>query len=124
MLDIWEGEAPMLTTQTLLHSKVFGDYLFAAKPLEYRRAEWQELNKGKERSVRLIVRAMLGVPSAHHGEQEYAMWCFQFPENALLVAYLQRGTVMELLGANEEHKDLCEAVDFLITEVTARLKTL
>jgi len=114
----------MLTTQTLLHSKVFGDYLSAARPLEYRRAEWQELNKGKERSVRLIVRAMLGVPSAHHGEQEHAMWSFQFPENALLVAYLQRGSVTELYAANDEHKDLREAVDLLITEVGTRLKQL
>lgn len=115
----------MLTTQTLLHTKVFGDYLSSARPLEYRRAEWQELNKGRERSIRLIVRAMLGVPSAHAGEQEHAMWCFQFPEGSLLVVYLHRGTVVELAArVVEEEKELFEAVDFLHSEVATRLKQL
>lgn len=114
----------MLTTQTLLHRKVFGDYLSLARPLEYRRPEWLELNKGRERSVRLIVRAMLGVPSFHLGEQEHAMWCFQFPDEALLVVMTHRGTVIELHTRNEENKELKEVIDFLITEVGTRLKQL
>lgn len=114
----------VFTTQTFLHKKVFGDHLSQVRPLEYRRAEWHELNKGRERSVRLIVRAMLGVPSAHVGENEHAQWSFQFNSGALLVAYLLRGSVMELYGNQEEEQEFQEAVDFLITEVSTRLKQL
>jgi hypothetical protein len=115
----------MLTTQTFVQRKVFGNYLSGTRPLEYRRAEWQELNKGSERSVRLIVRAMLGVPSAHQGEQEHAMWCFQFPRGSLLVVHLHRGTVIDLNAAiGEDEKELIEPVDFFIDEVITRLKTL
>lgn len=114
----------MLTPQTLLHTKVFGDYLPAARPLVYRRPEWNELNKGRERSVRLIVRAMLGVPSAHQGEHEHAMWCFQFPDDGLIVLHLQRGTVCEIATHNEGNKEVVEALDFLIDEVSTRLKQL
>ena len=115
----------MLTTQVLLQKKVFGNFLSTTKPLDYRRQDWVELNKGRERSVRLIVRAMLGVPSAHQGEHDHAMWCFQFPKGSLLVAYLKGGTHMELAARkDEEEKELDEAVDFLIEEVTEKLKTL
>ncbi|MGE5674005.1 MAG: hypothetical protein ACM3XM_08955 [Mycobacterium leprae] len=120
----------MFTIQTLLQKKVFGNHLAGTKPLEYRRNEWQELNKGRERSVRLIVRAMLGVPSAHQSEQEHALWCFQFQTGSLLVVYLQRGTVIELAAKQEaeaeedKDKEIEEAVDFLIEEVTTRLRQL
>lgn len=114
----------MLTTQTLLHTKLFGDYLATAKPMVYRKPEWQELGKGRERTIRLIVRAMLGVPSAHHGEQEHAMWCFGFPSGAMLVAYLARGTAIELYTRGEEQKELQEAIDFFIGEVRERLKNV
>lgn len=112
----------MLTVQTLLHRKVFGDYLSQARPIEYRRPEWHDLNKGRERSVRLIVRAMLGVPSAHVGENEHAMWCFQFAEGGLLVAYMLRGSVIEFYTNNDSDASVREAVDFLIGEVQTRLK--
>ncbi len=112
----------MLTTQTFLHAKIFGDYLSSVRPITYRKADWQEISKGKERTVRLIVRAMLGVPSCHHGEQEHAMWCFAYPTGGMLVAYLARGTAIELYTRSEEDPALQEAVDFLITEVKERLK--
>ena len=116
----------MLTTQTLLQKKVFGNFVSQTKPLEYRRSEWQELNKGRERSVRLIVKSMLGVPSAHQGEQDHAVWCFQFPKGSLLTVYLQRGTVMELGAKLEEEgeAEVYEAVDFLLEEVSTRVKQL
>jgi len=115
----------MYTPQTFLHKKIFGDYLHAVRPLQYRRQEWQELNRGRERSVRLILKALLGVPSAHQGEQEHAMWCFQFPqEGGHLVVHLHRGTVAELSASSEEQREITEAVDFLIDEVAQRLKQL
>lgn len=114
----------MLTAQTLLQKKIFGNALSAAKPLDYKKAEWQELNKGRERSVRLIVKAMMGVPSAHVGEQEHAMWCFQFPKGSLLVVHIFRGTVVELAARQDDEAEIHEAVDFLIEEVSTRLKLL
>lgn len=117
----------MLTTQTLMQKKVFGNLLPETRPLEYRRPDWHELNKGKERSVRLIVRAMLGVPSAHQGEHEHALWCFQFPAGSVLVAYLHKGSVIELNARIVDERDdheIQEVVDFLIEEVTAKLRTL
>jgi hypothetical protein len=120
-----EVDEPLLTTQTFVQKKVFGNHLPVTKPLEYRRQEWLELNKGRERSVRLIVKAMLGVPSAHLGEQEHAMWCFQFPNGSLLVVHLHKGTVVELAARVEEESDeLEEPVNFLIDEVRERLKQL
>jgi hypothetical protein len=114
----------VLTTQTLLQKKVFGNFLNLARPLEYRKQDWQELNKGKERSVRLIVRAIMGVPSAHMGENDHAMWCFQLPKGSLLVVYLHRGTVVELAARLDEPKEVEEIVDFLIEEVSTRVKQL
>ncbi|HYF92203.1 MAG TPA: hypothetical protein VD969_08140 [Symbiobacteriaceae bacterium] len=114
----------MLTTQTLLQKKVFGNFLSLARPLDYRQQEWKELNKGRERSVRLIVKAMLGVPSAHLGESDHAMWCFQFPKGSLLVIYLHRGTVIELAARKDDDKELEEVVDFLVEEVSTRIKQL
>lgn len=114
----------MYTLQTFIHTKVFGDYLSLCKPLEYRRQDWQRLNRGRERSVRLIVRAMLGVPSAHHGEHEHAMWCFQFPKGSLLCVYLHRGTVAEIAVREADAEELQEAVDFLLKEIETRLKQL
>lgn len=115
----------MLTTQTLLQKKVFGNLLSATRPLEYRKQDWVELNKGRERSVRLIVKALLGVPSAHVGEQEHAMWCFQFPMGSLLVVHLHRGTVIELgVKPAEDPSELEEAIDFLLEEVGTRVKAL
>lgn len=114
----------MLTVQTLLHSKIFGDYVSHCKPLQYRQQEWKQLCHGRDRAVRLIVRAMLGVPSAHSGEQEHAMWCFQFANQSLLVAYVHKGHSLELAARGEGEPELIEAVDFLITEVGAKLKQL
>lgn len=115
----------MLTTQTFVQRKIFGNYLPGTRPLEHRRAEWRELNKGCERSVRLIVRAMLGVPSAHLGEQEHAMWCFGFPRGSVLVVHLHRGSVIDLNATiGEDENELIEPVDFFMDEVIARLKTL
>lgn len=114
----------MLTTQTLLQKKVFGNLLSLTKPLEYRRAEWQELNKGRERSVRLIVKAMMGVPSAHQGEQEHALWCFQFPKGSVLVVFLHRGTVIDLAARLDDPKEIEEVIDFLLSEVATRIKQL
>ncbi|HWI60545.1 MAG TPA: hypothetical protein VNT75_01765 [Symbiobacteriaceae bacterium] len=115
----------MLTTQTLLQKKVFGNFLSLAKPLDYRQQDWKDLNKGRERSVRLIIKAMMGVPSAHVGENEHAMWCFQFPKGSLLVVHLHRGTVIELAARKEdEPKEIEEVVDFLIEEVSTRIKQL
>jgi hypothetical protein len=114
----------VLTTQTFVQKKVFGNFLPVTRPLDYRRQEWQELNKGKERSVRLIVKAMLGVPSAHLGENEHAMWCFQYPNGSLLVVYPQKGTVIDLAAKVEDETELQEPVDFLIEEVRERLKQL
>lgn len=114
----------MLTTQTLLHKKVFGNFLAMVRPLEYRRADWLALNKGRERSVRLILKAMLGVPSAHQGEQEHAMWCFQLPKGSLVVLFMKGGTVMELSAKPVDDEEVQELADFLIAEATERLKTL
>jgi hypothetical protein len=119
-----EVESDMLTAQTLLQKKVFGNLLSAVRPLEYRRPEWLELNKGRERSVRLITKALLGVPSAHLGEQEHAMWCFQFPKGSILVVHLLRGTVIELSTKVDEPKEIEEAVDFLLEEIGNRVKEL
>ena len=114
----------MLTAQTLLHRKIFGNYQSVTKPLEYRLQDWKELNKGRERSVRLILKAMLGVPSAHMGEQEYAMWCFQFPKGSLLVVYIHRGTVAEIAAKQDDDTEIQEAMDFLLEEVSTKLKQL
>lgn len=119
-----EGTSSLLTAQTFLQRKVFGNHLPTARPLEYRRQEWLELLKGRERSVRLIIKALLGVPSAHLGENEHAMWCFQFPKGSLLVVYLHRGTVVELAARVEDEEELQEPVDYLLTEVRERLKLL
>lgn len=114
----------MYTMQTFVHTKVFGDHLSLCRPLEYRRQDWLALTKGKERSVRLIVRAMLGVPSAHLGENEHAMWCFQLPKGSLIVIYLHRGTVAEIATKVGEEHELNEAIDFLLQEIENRLKQL
>ncbi|HEY8347783.1 MAG TPA: hypothetical protein VIL07_11030 [Symbiobacteriaceae bacterium] len=114
----------MLTPQTLLQQKVFGNYLPLTAPLEYRRAEWRELIKGRERPVRLIIKSMLGVPSAHIGEHDHAMWCFRFPKGSVLVVYLHRGTVVEFAAKVEDGDEIREPVDFLIAEVRERLRRL
>lgn len=114
----------MLTTQTLLQKKVFGNLLSLARPLEYRLQEWKDLNKGRERSVRLIVKALMGVPSAHMGENDHAMWCFQFPKGSLLVIYLHRGTVVEIAARNDDQVEIEEAIDFILEEVSGRVKQL
>lgn len=114
----------MLTTQTFVQKKVFGNFLSACRPLEYRKQDWQELNRGRERSVRLIVKAMLGVPSAHVGEQEHAMWCFQLPKGSLLVVHIHKGTVTEMAAKVEDDAEVQESVDFLMEEVSTRLKQL
>jgi len=110
--------------QTFVHTKIFGNHLSACRPLEYRRADWQQLTRGRERSVRLIVRAMLGVPSAHQGEHEHAMWCFQLPKGSLIAVYLHRGTVAEISTQEVDADELHEAIDFLLEEVGNRLKQL
>lgn len=114
----------MLTTQTLLQKKVFGNFLALARPLDYRAQEWKDLNKGRERSVRLIVKALMGVPSAHQGENDHAMWCFQFPKGSLLVIYLHKGSVIEIAARKDEPGEVEEAVDFILEEVSGRVKQL
>lgn len=114
----------MLTAQTLLQQKIFGNFLPATTALEYRRTEWRELIRGRERPVRLIVKSMLGVPSAHVGEHDHAMWCFRFPKGSLLVVYLHRGTVVDFNAKVEDEAEIQEAVDFLMAEVEERLKRL
>lgn len=114
----------MYTPQTFVHTKVFGDQLSLCKPMEYRRPDWQQLTKGRERSVRLIIRAMLGVPSAHLGENEHAMWCFQLPKGSLITIYLHRGTVAEIATRSSDDEELQEAIDFLLEEIANRLKLL
>jgi len=114
----------VLTAQLLLQKKVFGNLLSLARPLDYRQNDWKELNKGRERSVRLICKAMLGVPSAHVGENDHAMWCFQFPKGSLLVIYLQRGTVTEIAARKDDPKEIEEVIDFLFEEVSTRVKQL
>ncbi|MFO7273281.1 MAG: hypothetical protein LOD90_02435 [Symbiobacteriaceae bacterium] len=112
------------TLQTFIHRKVFGNYLSKCKPLTYRREDWLHLTRGRERTVRLIIRAMLGVPSAHHGPNEHAMWCFQFPKGSVLTVYLHRGTVAEISTYEADKEELEEAVDYLLEEVAARLRQL
>jgi hypothetical protein len=116
----------MLTVQTFLHQKLFGDYLAQTRPVEYRRADWQELCRGRERSVRLITRAMLGVPSAHQldRKEEHAMWCFGLPKGSLLVVSLRKGIHVELSAKSEDEAEVQAAVDFLLTELTQRVKSL
>lgn len=114
----------MYTVQTFVHNKVFGDHLSLCRPLEYRRPDWQAMTKGKERSVRLIIRAMLGVPSAHVGENEHAMWCFQLPKGSFITIYLQRGTVAEIATRVSDEQEIQEALDFLLEEIGDRLKQL
>lgn len=114
----------MYTIQTFVHNKVFGDHLSLCRPMEYRRSDWQQITKGRERSVRLIVRAMLGVPSAHLGENEHAMWCFQLPKGSLITIYLHRGTMVEVATRVDDEPELHEAIDYLLEEITERLKTL
>lgn len=114
-----------LTVQNLLKRKLFGDYAAGTRPLQYRGRGWQELGRGKERAVRLITRAMLGVPSAHHGDQDHPMWCFQFEDGGLLIVFIHRGNNQVHLSArNEDSRDLREAVDFLVTEMAVKLKQL
>lgn len=110
------------TLQSFLHNKVFGNHLGQCKPLEYRRADWLQLTRGRERTVRLIVRAMLGVPSAHLGEHGHAMWCFQLPKGSLITVFLHRGTVAEVSTREADPEELQEAVDFLLDEVATRLR--
>lgn len=116
----------MMTVQTFLHQKLFGDYLSQTKPVEHRRAEWQELCRGRERSIRLISRAMLGVPSAHQTDrkEEHAMWCFGLPKGSILVVSLRKGIHVELSAKVEEQEEVEEAVDFLLTELSQRAKSL
>lgn len=116
----------MLTVQTFLHHKVFGDHLSQTKPLEYRRGDWQELVKGRERSIRLITRALLGVPSAHQTDrrEEHAMWCFQLANGSLLVVYLRKGIHVELAAKIVDEAEVQEAVDFLMQELSVRVKSL
>jgi hypothetical protein len=116
----------IITIQNLLHQKVFGDHLSLTRPLEYRRQEWQELGRARERSVRLIIRALLGVPSAHQTDrrEEHAMWCFQFPNGSLLVVHLRRGTHVEFAARVQDEAEVHQAVDFLIQEVSNRLRSL
>jgi hypothetical protein len=92
--------------------------------MQYRRQDWVQMTKGKERSVRLIVRSMLGVPSAHLGENEHAMWSFQLPKGSLITVYLQRGTVTEIVTREDDPEELHEALDFLLEEIDNRLKQL
>ena len=110
------------TLQSFLHQKVFGNHLGQCKPLEYRRADWLQLTRGRERTVRLIVRAMLGVPSAHQGEHGHPMWCFQLPKGSLITVYLHRGTVPEISTREADAAGLREAIDYLLEEVGARLR--
>lgn len=112
------------TMQSFVHTKVFGDYLSQCRPLEYRRADFQQLNRGRERSVRLIVRAMLGVPSAHLGEHEHAMWCFQLPKGSVITIHLHRGTVTEISTNEVDVDEVHEAIDYLLEEIATRLKQL
>lgn len=114
-----------LNIQSLLKHKVFGDHTAGTRPLQYRAREWQDLMRGRERAVRLIIRAMLGVPSAHRGDQDHPMWCFQFEDGSLLVVFIHRThNVVQMSARNEESRALREAVDFLITEVAVKLKQL
>lgn len=112
------------TLQTFIHRKVFGNYLSKCRPLTYRKDDWLQLTRGRERSVRLIIRAMLGVPSAHLGPNEHAMWCFQLPRGSLITVYLHRGTVAEISTYEADRAELEEAVDYLLEEVAARLRQL
>lgn len=114
----------MYTLQTFVHTKVFGDYLSLCRPLEYKRADWQQITKGRERSVRLIVRAMLGVPSAHLGQHDHALWCFQLPKESLITIYLHRGTVAEIAVRENDAEEVQTAIDFLLEEISTRLKQL
>lgn len=113
-----------LTVQTLLKLKLFGDYMQGTRPLQYRVRDWQELVKGKERAARLITKSTLGVPSAHHGDQDHPMWCFQFEDDGLLVIYLHRGNnQVHFHQKNEEgSRELKEAMDFLLSEMQTKLR--
>jgi hypothetical protein len=114
----------MLTTQMMLQKKQFGNLLSSTRPVEYRREEWMALGKGRERAIRLMTRAMLGVPSVHVGDAEHPMWCFQFPKGSILVVHLPRGTVIELAARPDDEKEIEEAVDLLVTEMSAKVKEL
>lgn len=115
-----------VTIQSLLKQKQFGDFTAGARPLQYRIKEWQEMGRGKERAVRLITKGMLGVPSAHHGDQDHPMWSFQFEDGGLLVVFIHRGNNQVHFSAKNEEasRDLKEAVDFLVTEMGVKLKQL
>lgn len=115
-----------LAIQSLLKMKLFGDHLVGTRPLQHRLQEWQELVRGKERAVRLICKTMLGVPSAHQGEQEQQMWCFQVPDGGLLVIYLHKGNgAVQFAAKNEaESKDLTATFDFIYSEMATRLRAL
>lgn len=119
-----EAQDSMLTSQMLLQKKMFGNALPTTRPLDYRRSEWRDLIKGRERAVRLIVKSLLGVPSAHLGEHDHAMWCFRLPKGSVVVIYLHRGTVVEMSARVEDEEEVHEVVDFLIEEVRERLKRL
>ncbi len=115
-----------LTLQTLLKQKLFGDFTAGVRPIQSRAKEWQEMVRGRERAVRLITKAMLGVPSAHHGDQDHPMWCFQFQDGGALVVFIHRGNNQVHLSAKHEEtsKDLKEALDFLLAEMATKLKQL
>ncbi|MFO7172780.1 MAG: hypothetical protein DIU70_007430 [Bacillota bacterium] len=115
-----------LTVQSLLKMKRFGDYRQGTRPLQYRRADWIQMARGKERALRLLVKSTLGVPSAHHSDQDYPMWCFQFPDGGELVVLIARGGgQVQLVARNEEEsRDLKQAVDFLLEELGSKLRQL
>lgn len=115
-----------LTVQTLLKLKQFGDYSQGTRPVQHKAKEWQDQSRGKERALRLITRALLGVPSAHHGDQDHPMWCFGFGEEAVLVVMTQKGSgQIRLLARGEEQSaDLRAAVEFLLAEVGTKLRQI
>lgn len=114
----------MLTTQLFVQKKVFGNFLSVTRPLDYRRPDWQEIVKGRERAVRVIIKSMLGAPSAHVGENEHAMWCFQLPKGSVLIIYLKGGTHLEIAARKEDEKEVQEVMDFLIEELGNKVKQL
>lgn len=113
-----------MTVQSLLKLKRFGDYRHGTRPLAYRRADWSQMVRGKERALRLVIKSTLGVPSAHHTDQDQPMWCFHFPDGGQLVVMIGRGNgPVQLLARNEEEsRELKEAVDFLIAELGTKLR--
>lgn len=115
-----------VTLQALMKHKLFGDCSRGLRPLQYRQNEWRELTRGKERAARLIAKSILGVPSAHHGDQDHPMWCFAFEDGGLLNVFIHRGNNQVHLSARGEAHSaaLREAVDFLLAEFGTRLRQL